>query len=73
MFVLCTIFANYTVQGVLGLFIVESFIRYKDTYEYCKNHVLTQCHKTAVSKAKCFLQLENVLVDVMMIFAHKKQ
>lgn len=67
----CVLFLPTTVQGVLGSFVIRPFTRYKAMHEFCKNHISTQCHKTAVIKAESFM--EEVDVDVMMISAHKKR
>ncbi|XP_039307843.1 zinc finger MYM-type protein 1 isoform X1 [Solenopsis invicta] len=66
----CVLFPSTVTHGVLGLFIIRLFTRYKHIHEYCKNHVSSHWHKVAVIAAKNFT--EDLPVQVLMVSAHKK-
>jgi hypothetical protein len=53
-----------TVKGVLGSFMVRSYVKFKDIHDDCRKHVSSHYHKTSTAAAKAFL--ENVPVDVQL-------
>lgn len=68
----CVIFAppTSTVRGVLGSFVVRPFTKYKRMHEFCKSHVGSSWHLTAMKAMHSFMV--EVPIDIQMVSAHKK-
>lgn len=66
----CVLFHQNVVKGVLGVFIVSPFTKYKDMHDTCKNHAISQWHQASMKAAISFDTA--IPVDVQMISGHQK-